>query len=169
MAALAGNSNFVNLATGAPALIFTPLPASTKTINNLQVFNSGRYAAYIGPLGSTSFNSVSVPANSQLVLRNVPGPVYAMPGVSLSTVNTTVATDATAGSNTLSVGSVTGFAVGTSFVVGNAAGLEVLTVSATAAGSITATTTLLYDHTAGATVATATVNPTLLRINPGVV
>lgn len=134
----------------------------------IRLVNEGASPCYVGGAAVTPASGLKLLAGTRAELAYVNSAYYACSGALATTTNTTVTTSATAGTLAFTVGSTTGFAPGTTVLVGNTSP-EQLVVAATASSTVfTAATASLYDHMAGATVATATLAIAQLRCEPGV-
>jgi hypothetical protein len=137
----------------------------------VRFYNEGSQPVYLGGSSVTPSTGFKLLPGCKAQLPSVNSAYYACSGASPTTVSTTVTTAATAGTTVFTVGSTSGFATGTTILLGNTgvASLEQLTVAGTASATVfTAATASNWDHMAGATVATATVAIGQLRCDPGV-
>ena len=163
----AGVDQVVNPTT-TPQWVFTPTPNAPSSV---RFYNLGTSVVYVGQANVSQFNGLPIyPGNRPVEFQNVLTTLYACSGVAAGTNSSTTSTALTAGTNLFTVGSTTGYAVGSSLLVGNTGkGQEVVTVAGTTATAVTLATNLLYDHSTGSTVSTATASVGQLRITAGVV
>lgn len=153
----------------APTAVTVAPPAGVP--GTVRFINEGQNPVYLGGSSVTPSTGFKLLPGCRIQLPSVNSAYYACSLAQAGTVSTTVTTAATAGSTAFTVGSTTGFAPGTTILLGNSGttSVEQLTVSATASSTVfTAATASNFDHMAGATVATATVAIGQLRAEPGV-
>lgn len=155
--------------TSVPAEVAVAPPVGVA--GTVRFVNEGSQPAYLGGSSVTPATGLKLLPGCRIELPSVNSAYYACSGASPTTTSTTVTTSQTAGSTVFTVGSTSGFLAGTTLILGNSGttSQEQLTVSATASSTVfTAATASNFDHMAGATVATATVQIAQLRCEPGV-
>lgn len=152
-----------------PTWIFTPTPNAAASV---RLYNEGSNVVFVGQANVSPYNGMPIyPGNRPVEFQSMLATLYACSNVAPGTVsNTLTAVALTVGTTSFTVGSTTGFGIGTSLILGNTGkGQEVATVAGTTATAVTVSTALLYDHGASETVSTAVVFAGQLRVTAGVV
>lgn len=145
-------------AVGAVAVqVYTPAPVGTP---HVVVYNTGPATVYLGGAGVTAGSGLALPPRMEVNFANGVNAIYAAAGgVTVSGTATTNLTAAATGGSTsnLSVGTTANFAVGNVVQVGTGGTAESGTISAIPDSThLTLSTAVVYDHRAGAQVATVT-------------
>lgn len=124
------------------------------------IFNTGPSTVYIGGAGVTPSSGMPLPPQMEIDLSNGVNAMYAVAGGNtLSATATTNLTAAATGGGTtnLSVGTTANFAAGNIVQVGTGNTAESGTIASFATGPIIVlASAVVYDHRAGAQVATVT-------------
>lgn len=124
------------------------------------VFNTGPGTVYVGGLGVTPTSGLALPPLMEVDFANGVNAIYAVAGgITLSGTAVTNLTAAATGGSTsnLSVGTTANFAVGNVVQVGTGNTAEAGTISAIPDSThLTLAAAVVYDHRAGAQVATVT-------------
>lgn len=141
----------------APVQVYSPAPTGTP---HVVIFNTGPATVYLGGAGVTATSGLALPPRMEVNLANGVNAIYAAAGgVTVSGTATTNLTAAATGGSTsnLSVGTTANFAVGNVVQVGTGNTAEVGTISAIPDSThLTLAAAVVYDHRAGAAVATVT-------------
>lgn len=143
---------------GAAAVqIYTPASVGTP---HAVIYNTGPATVYVGGVGVTATSGLPVPPRGEVNFANATVALYAAAGgVTVSGTAVTNLTAATTGGSTsnLSVGTTANFAVGNLVQVGTGNTAEVGTISSIPDSThLTLSAAVVYDHRAGAQVATVT-------------
>lgn len=158
-----GSPNNVN-ATPAAQQVFTPTPGVQASC---RFYNPGPSTIYVGGQSVTPGNGLPIlPGNRPVELQNVNVNLYACSGITSVGATTTLSGASGAGSTGATVASAV--AAGNWLRIGNGTGIEYVQV-ATGTTVVTFTTSTLYDHASGATVATVTASPGPLSVQAGVI
>jgi len=145
-------------AVGAVAVqVYNPAPVGKP---HVVVYNTGPATIYLGSAGVTAGGGLAVPPNSEVNFANGVNAIYAAAGgvIVSGTATTNLTAAATGGSTSnLSVGTTANFAVGNTVQVGTGGTAESGTISAIPDSThLTLSAAVVYDHRAGAQVATVT-------------
>jgi hypothetical protein len=141
----------------APVQVYTPATVGTP---HVVVYNNGPATVYLGGAGVTSTSGLALPPRTEVNFSNGVNAIYAAAGgVTVSGTATTNLTAAATGGLTsnISVGTTANFAAGNLVQVGTANTAEVGTIASIPDSThLTLAAAVVYDHRAGATVATVT-------------
>jgi len=143
---------------GAAAVqVYTPASVGRP---HVVIHNTGPATVYVGGVGVTATSGLAVPPLNEVNFANGVNAIYAAAGgVTVSGTAVTNLTAATTGGSTsnLSVGTTANFAVGNLVQVGTGNTAEVGTIASFPDSThITLSAAVVYDHRAGAQVATVT-------------
>lgn len=154
---MASRPTITPVGPAASVQVYNPAPVGKP---HVVVYNAGPATVYLGGTGVTATSGIAVPPNSEVNFANGVNAIYAaIGGLTVSGTATTNLTAAATGGSTsnLSVGTTANFAVGNVVQVGTGGTAETGTISAIPDSThLTLGAAVVYDHRAGAQVATVT-------------